>query len=106
MVLPSQYDAFGVVVNEAMLCGCPVIASNSVGAGRDLIVPIDPSFIFPCGDVSTLGTLLRRVLLDRSDLAKFQTPAGERMKTWSPREYIAATLGAVERAVNRIRPTR
>jgi glycosyltransferase involved in cell wall biosynthesis len=105
MVLPSEYDAFGVVVNEAILCGCPVIASNSVGAGRDLIAPIDPSFIFPCGDVDTLSTLLRRILSDRSYLAKFQIAAGERMKTWSPQEYIAATVEAVERAVSCVRPT-
>jgi len=104
MVLPSEYDAFGVVVNEAILCGCPVIASNSVGAGRDLIAPVDPSFLYPCGDVDTLSALLRRVLSDRSQLAKFQIAAAQRMSTWSPREYIAATLEAVERAVNRIRP--
>jgi glycosyltransferase involved in cell wall biosynthesis len=105
MVLPSEYDAFGVVVNEAILCGCAVIASNSVGAGRDLIAPIDPSFIFPCGDVDTLSALLRRILSDRSYLAKFQIAAGERIKTWSPQEYIAATVEAVERAVSCVRPT-
>ncbi len=105
MVLPSQYDAFGVVVNEAMLCGCPVIASDSVGAGRDLIVPIDPSFIYPCGDVATLSALLNRVLSDHSHLAKFRSAARERMRTWSPKEYIAATVEAVERAVSRVRPT-
>lgn len=105
MVLPSEYDAFGVVVNEAILCGCPVIASNSVGAGRDLIAPVDPSFIYPCGDVDALSGLLCRVLSDRSHLARFQTAAVERMKTWSPREYIAATVGAVEHAVSRNRPT-
>jgi len=104
MVLPSEYDAFGVVVNEAMLCGCPVIASNSVGAGRDLITPIDPSFIFPCGDVAALGVSLRRVLSDPPSLAKFRTAAQERMNTWSPREYLAATVEAVARAVSRFRP--
>jgi glycosyltransferase involved in cell wall biosynthesis len=104
MVLPSEYDAFGVVVNEAILCGCPVVASNSVGAGRDLIAPVDPSFIYPCGDVTALTALLGRVLTDRGHLNKFRTVGLERMKTWSPREYVRATLGAVETAVSRIRP--
>ena len=105
MVLPSEYDAFGVVVNEAMLCGCPVIASNSVGAGRDLIAPVNPSFIYPCGDVDRLSALLRLVVSDRPVLAKFRTAATERMKSWSPREHIAALVEAVQRSVSRIRPT-
>jgi glycosyltransferase involved in cell wall biosynthesis len=104
LVLPSEYEPFGLVVNEAMLCGCMAAASDQVGAGRDLIAPVDRSFIYPCGDVAALASLLRRALSDPERLAKLRAAAFERMKTWSPREYIAATLEAVERAVNRIRP--
>jgi glycosyltransferase involved in cell wall biosynthesis len=105
MVLPSEYAAFGVVVIEAILCGCPVIASNKVGAGRELIYPIDSSFIYPCRDLGTLSTLLPRVLSDHFHLVKFRIAAAERIKTWSPRKYIAATVDAVERAVSHVRPT-
>jgi glycosyltransferase involved in cell wall biosynthesis len=105
MVLPSEYDAFGVVVNEAILCGCPVIASNRVGAGRDLILPADPSFIYPCGNVNALTALLQRVLSDRSHLAAFQSAATELMKTWSPQQFVSATVEAIQRAVSRVRPT-
>jgi glycosyltransferase involved in cell wall biosynthesis len=105
LVLPSEYEPFGLVVNEAMLCGCMAAASDQVGAGRDLIAPVDPSFIYPCGDVAALASLLRRAISDPARLARLRTAAFERMKTWSPREYIAATLEAVERAVARIRPT-
>jgi glycosyltransferase involved in cell wall biosynthesis len=104
LVLPSEYEPFGLVINEAMLCGCMAAASDQVGAGRDLIAPVDPSFIYPCGDVPALASLLRRALSDPERLARVRTAAFERMKTWSPQEYIAATLEAVERAVTRIRP--
>ncbi len=33
LVLPSRYDGWGVVVNEALLAGVPVLCSNRVGAG-------------------------------------------------------------------------
>jgi glycosyltransferase involved in cell wall biosynthesis len=33
LVLPSRYDGWGVVVNEALIAGVPVICSNRVGAG-------------------------------------------------------------------------
>jgi glycosyltransferase involved in cell wall biosynthesis len=105
LVLPSEYEPFGLVINEAMLCGCMAAASDQVGAARDLIAPVDPSFIYPCGDVTALAALLRRVLSDPQQLSSLRAAAGGRMKTWSPREYIAATLEAVERAVSRIRPT-
>ena len=105
LVLPSEYEPFGLVINEAMLCGCMAAASDHVGAARDLIAPVDASFIYPCGDVAALAALLRRALLDPQQLARLRAAAGERMKTWSPREYIDATVEAVECAVSRVRPT-
>jgi glycosyltransferase involved in cell wall biosynthesis len=39
MVLPSEYEPFAVVVNEAMCCGCVVITSDRVRAAYDLVVP-------------------------------------------------------------------
>src|SRR6266481_1927509 len=59
LVLPSEYDAFGVVVNEAMLCGCPVAVSDRVGAGRDLVAPVCPECIFACGDTDALAAILQ-----------------------------------------------
>jgi glycosyltransferase involved in cell wall biosynthesis len=106
MVLPSVYDAFGVVVNEAMLCGCPVVASDHVGAARDLIAHGQTGFVYPCGDVEALAGLLQKVfqqaLADRSKLSDLARAARARMESWSPRENIEATLEAISRAVARI----
>ena len=105
MVLPSEYDAFGVVVNEAMLCGCAVASSDHVGAARDLIAPVDPSFIYLCGDVAALAHLLRRALTSSTILAEYGQSARCRMDSWSPRENIAGVMEAIEKAVARVRPT-
>jgi glycosyltransferase involved in cell wall biosynthesis len=37
LVLPSSYEPWGLVVNESLACGTPVIASSRVGAAYDLI---------------------------------------------------------------------
>ena len=103
MVLPSEYDAFGVVVNEAMLCGCAVAASDHVGAARDLIAPVTPGLVYPAGDVAALSSLLRRLLTDSVELAESRQAAQRRMETWSPRENITGAVQAIEKAVARLR---
>src|ERR1700675_2142814 len=101
MVLPSEYEPFGVVVNEAMCCGCAVIASDRVGAARDLISPTEGSFVYPCGDISALAGVLRHVATDRG-LLEFVGRAGlAHMHTWSPERNIAATVTAIQVAVDR-----
>lgn len=32
LVIPSRFEPFGAVVNEALIYGCPVLASNKIGA--------------------------------------------------------------------------
>jgi glycosyltransferase involved in cell wall biosynthesis len=102
MVLPSVYDAFGVVVNEAMLCGCPVVVSDRVGAGRDLVAPVCPELIYPCGDTVALAAILQRAHANRTWLSGLGSAARARMETWGPRENIAGVVEAIERGVARI----
>jgi len=101
MVLPSEYEPFAVVVNEAMCCGCPVAASDHVGAARDLVAPVRKEFVFRCGDVAALAALLRDALADRVRLASLGSTAVAHMRTWSPERNIAATFEAMEIAVAR-----
>jgi glycosyltransferase involved in cell wall biosynthesis len=103
MVLPSAYEPFAVVVNEAMCCGCPVIASNQVGAAADLIAPVHPEFIFHCGDVDGLAAILSRAVADRATLREVSARGIVRMRSWSPEHNVAATIEAIECAVSRVR---
>lgn len=106
MVLPSEYEPFAVVVNEASCCGCPVAASDRVGAATDLIAPVNPDFIFPCGDIPALTELLRRALSHPTELARRGQDSLRRMQSWSARENISGVLQAVERALSRTKAKR
>lgn len=97
LVLPSGYEAFGVVVNEAMLCGCGVVVSDRVGARFDLVREGETGFVFPAGDVDALAGILRRVLADRELLGRLGAAARERMRTWSLAENTEALLAALDR---------
>jgi glycosyltransferase involved in cell wall biosynthesis len=102
MVLPSEYEPFAVVVNEASCCGCSVIASDRVGAAQDLIAPVNPSFIYPCGNVDALAQLLKVALADPVAFSRYGHAARQRMETWSIRENISGTVEAIRRAVLRL----
>jgi glycosyltransferase involved in cell wall biosynthesis len=99
LVLSSDYEAFGMVVNEAMLCGCPAVVSDRVGARFDLVHEGKTGFIYPAGDVEALAALLREILPDRSRLQQMGSAARVRMQDWSPRENAAGFVEAIERAV-------
>jgi glycosyltransferase involved in cell wall biosynthesis len=98
-ILPSEYEPFGVVVNEAMLCGCPVVVSDHVGAGYDLVQDGKTGFIYPCGNVEALATVLREVLPDRERLKRISEAASQQMETWSPRENVEALVQGIKKSV-------
>jgi glycosyltransferase involved in cell wall biosynthesis len=94
-VLPSLFEPFGLVVNEAMLCGLPVVVSDCVGARFDLVQPGETGCIFPAGDVDALAVILKDILPDMAKLARMGAAARERMRTWSPREYVDSVAQAI-----------
>lgn len=99
MVLPSEYDPCPVVVCEAMLCGCPVILSDRIRGRFELVRPGETGFIYPCGDIDALATILRQALSNRRQLHRMGESARVRLDTWSPAENIQALLLAVDRSV-------
>ncbi len=98
MVLPSGYEPFGLVVNEAMLCGCAVIVSDHVGARFDLVQENETGFVYPAGDVEALSGALCRALECRDRLRRMGEAARERMSQWSPESYVESFVDAVRQA--------
>lgn len=63
-VLPSEEEPWGLVVNEAMCYSLPLIITDRVGAGADLVRNGENGFIYPCGDVQQLANLLSTLIHD------------------------------------------
>lgn len=60
LVLPSDYgETWGLVVNEALASGLPVIVSDHCGCAEDLAAPLGVAHIFPCGDSRAFAECLR-----------------------------------------------
>ena len=71
VVVPSLFDGWGVVVNEAILAGTPVVASDAVGAAA-MVRKWDCGRIFPAGDEQSLAALLEQLARDRAQLAQLR----------------------------------
>jgi glycosyltransferase involved in cell wall biosynthesis len=95
LVLPSLFEPFGLVVNEAMLCGLPAIVSDRVGAKFDLVRPDENGCVFPAGNVQALADVLRQMMSDPEKRARMSAAARRRMETWSPKEYADGVAKAV-----------
>jgi glycosyltransferase involved in cell wall biosynthesis len=53
LVLPGV-ETWGLVANEALACGVPVIASDQAGCAPDLIDAGVTGSVYPCGDIPAL----------------------------------------------------
>jgi glycosyltransferase involved in cell wall biosynthesis len=58
LVLPSGWETWGIVVNEAMACGRPAFVSDAVGCAPDLVQEGRTGGVFPLRDVNRLAELL------------------------------------------------
>ncbi len=84
LVLPSEWEAFGLVLLEAMAAGTPVVAS-AVGGVPDVLAHGRAGRLVPYGDPAALGQALRSVLVDRETTRRLTDSASERVRSfdWS-----------------------
>ena len=63
VVFPSINDGFGMVIGEAMACGCPVISSENSG-GIDLIKDGHEGYVVPIRDSASITDRLEQLAQD------------------------------------------
>ena len=54
LVMTSDYETWGLTINEAMASNMPVICSNKCGAHIDMIENYKTGFTYPCGNILNL----------------------------------------------------
>jgi glycosyltransferase involved in cell wall biosynthesis len=102
-VLPSENEPWGLVINEVMASGVPVVASGSIGACADLVVEGITGFTYPHGDVAKLAAALAPLLKDGALRTRMGAAARERMRDWS---YETCATGILEALRNTARAHR
>lgn len=82
LVLASEDDPWGLVVNEAMASQLPVIVSDACGAAYDLVHDDVNGYVFKNGDLNSLVKSLLK-LMDKADLASFGIKSKEIVSHWN-----------------------
>lgn len=87
LILPSSYEPWGLVVNEALASGVPVIVSDSVGCRHDLVCERADcgatGLVVPTGDVNALAQAMRAMSGDEQLWQTFHLNAEKRMAHWN-----------------------
>jgi glycosyltransferase involved in cell wall biosynthesis len=86
-VLPSTREEWGLVVNEAMASGAPVIVSDRVGAHFDLVQEGVNGFSFEPDDAAGLAQLLRRFDAERDLRDRMGAAGRQRIEDWKPDRF-------------------
>lgn len=100
-VLPSQHEPWGLIVNEAMAAGRPVVVSTDVGAQLDLVRDGVEGAVFPTGDIPRLADALERVLATPETSASMGRHARERIAGWTFNQDLAGLRDALTYVTHR-----
>jgi glycosyltransferase involved in cell wall biosynthesis len=93
MVLPSAFEPWGLVVNEAMCFALPIIISDQVGCGPDLVREGENGLVFPAGDAVGLASGLMQLVTDPGLRSRWGQRSLELIRTWN---YDADVRGLLE----------
>lgn len=94
LILPSSWgETWGLVVNEAMIFGLPVIVSDTVGCREDLVISGETGYIFHAGDSGALAKAMTQLAENRERAKSIGMAAAELVKRYSVE---AATNGIVK----------
>lgn len=76
LIVPSRYDGWGVVVNEALQQGVPVLASKNAGASA-LVAKSGAGAIFNPESIVELSEIIETLVKDRTIIADWKKNARE-----------------------------
>lgn len=105
LIISSDYDeTWGLVANEAMVCGLPVIVSGRAGCGMDLVRRGETGEIFPFGEIDALSDLMVSMARDSGRLTKMGERARDLvLRDYSPEITVEGTVKAAEAVLGRSR---
>lgn len=82
-VLATREDTWGLVINEAMAAGLPVITTDRCVAGMHLVENWENGFIVPVGDQARLADRMRQIMLNADMRSSMGADSLQRIKPYT-----------------------
>jgi glycosyltransferase involved in cell wall biosynthesis len=95
LVLPTHSDPWGLVVNEAMACGLPIIVSSVAGCAADLVEDGWNGYVVPPRDSEKLSEAIDSVVRQPELRHQMSARSLERIRNYSPEACAAGLAAAV-----------
>lgn len=92
LVFSSEHEPYGLPVNEAMLCGIPVIVSDRIGARLDLVEEGITGWTYPVGDVDALASCMDDAISHPAQVKQMGKAAQAKMHNWSSVANVEAQI--------------
>lgn len=105
LLLASDDDTWGLVINEGMASGLPALVSDVVGCAPDLVLPEQTGQQFPCGSVRALASQLARLGCTPETLAAWGKQAHQHIARYSLDAAVTGTLRALTYVTTHRRPS-
>jgi glycosyltransferase involved in cell wall biosynthesis len=93
LILPTHSDTWGLVVNEAMACGLPVIVTSVAGCALDLVEDGWNGYVVPPRDPDRLKEAINSIVRNPDLTQQMSVHSSERIRNYSP-ELCANGLAA------------
>ena len=96
-VLPSLSDPWGIVINEAMAFGLPVISTDVAGVTYDLVKDGVNGFVVKAGNSSELYNALKKLCESPELRKKMGKKSLELVKEYTPENWAKSFINAVNK---------
>jgi glycosyltransferase involved in cell wall biosynthesis len=100
LILPTHSDTWGLVVNEGMACGLPIVVTNVAGCSSDLVDDGWNGYVVPPRDPEKLGAAIDFVLRNPDLRREMTAHSLQRIRDYSPAACAEGLAAAVLASVS------
>lgn len=98
-VFPSDFEPWGLSLNEAMCYGLPAVVSDSISAGYDLVRDGENGFVYKTNDIPRLKDKLDTLTADKELRARMGRRSSEIIDAWNYDKVVQGVIQAMQKVM-------